>query len=87
MTVEEMINDFSKQKEEIVKEIKELEGEILKKKEQFFRLQGAVEALTYAKNSGEGLCLEEDCSDTEQKQTLEELAPEKTDTGIADPIA
>ena len=85
MTVEEMINDFSTQKEEIVKEIKELEGEILKKKEQFFRLQGAVEALTYAKNSGEGLCLEEDCSDTEQ--TLEELAPEETDTGIADPIA
>lgn len=85
MTVEEMINDFSTQKEEIVKEIKELEGEILKKKEQFFRLQGAVEALTYAKNSGDGLCLEEDCSDTEQ--TLEELSPEATDTGIADPIA
>lgn len=84
MTVEEMINDFSGQKDEIVKEIKELENEILKKKEQFFRLQGAVEALTYAKNSGEGLCLEEDCNDTEQ--TLEELPPEATDTGIADPI-
>lgn len=85
MTVEEMINDFSGQKDEIVKEIKELENEILKKKEQFFRLQGAVEALTYAKNSGEGLCLEEDC--TEESSTIEELPPSETDNRIADPIA
>ena len=86
MTVEEMLNDFTSQKDEIVKEIKEFENEILKKKEQFFRLQGAVEALTYAVNADkEGLCVDDDCNDP-PSDTIEELPPTVTDTGIADPI-
>ena len=85
MTIEEMLNDFSSQKDEIVKEIKDLENEILKKKEQFFRLQGAVEALTYAANSDkDGLCAEEDCND--KTPVIEELPPAATDSAIADPI-
>lgn len=85
MTIEEMINDFSAQKDDIVKEIKDLENEILKKKEQFFRLQGAVEALTYASNADkDGLCVEEDCND--KTPVIEELPPSETDNGIADPI-
>ena len=85
MTVEEMLNDFSGQKDEIVKEIRDLENEILKKKEQFFRLQGAVEALTYASNADkDGLCLEEDCND--KTPVIEELPPTATDSAIADPI-
>lgn len=72
MTIEEMLNDFSSQKDEIVKEIRDLENQILTKKEQFFRLQGAVEALTYAFNvDKDGLCVGEDCTGKEQSPESE----------------
>lgn len=87
MTTEEMLQDFSQQKDEIVEEIRSLELEIVKKKEQFFRLQGAVEALTLAVNTGKGACLDDDCEDDGKSvdQIIEELDPSKVDNGIADP--
>lgn len=45
MTTEEMISDFQEQLKKIVEEIRELDSQINTKKEQYFRLQGAVEAL------------------------------------------
>lgn len=66
MTPEEMLQDFSQQKDEIVEEIKNLEMEILRKKEQFFRLQGAVEALTLTTNLSKGACLGESCEENEE---------------------
>lgn len=45
MTTEEMIKDFQDQLKKIVDEIRELDSQMNAKKEQYFRLQGAVEAL------------------------------------------
>ena len=71
MTIEEMLKDFSSQKDEIVNEIRDLENQILTKKEQFFRLQGAVEALTYASNADkDGLCVGEDCTENNQSSEV-----------------
>lgn len=46
MTTEEMIKDFQDQLKKIVEELRELDSQMNAKKEQYFRLQGAVEALT-----------------------------------------
>jgi len=45
MTTEQMIADFQEQLKKIVEEIRDLDSQINSKKEQYFRLQGAVEAL------------------------------------------
>ena len=53
MTTEEMIKDFQDQLKAIVDEIRDLDSQINTKKEQYFRLQGAVEALNMTqKQSG-----------------------------------
>lgn len=87
MTTEEMLQDFTQQKQELVEEIKAAELEIVKKKEQFFRLQGAVEALTLSLNAGKGACLEDDCEEEgkDLDQIIEELDPSTVDNGVADP--
>lgn len=87
MTTEEMLQDFTQQKQELVEEIKTAELEIVKKKEQFFRLQGAVEALTLAINAGNGACIGDDCEEEgkDLDQIIEELNPSTVDNGIADP--
>ena len=51
MTTDEMILDFQDQLKKIVDEIKDLDTQINVKKEQYFRLQGAVEALNLAKST------------------------------------
>lgn len=53
MTTEDMISDFQEQLKKIVEEIKDLDNQINTKKEQYFRLQGAVEALNLAKSTQE----------------------------------
>ena len=49
MTVTEMITQFEKNIKELVEEIRELDATISSKKEEFFRLQGAIEGLKMAK--------------------------------------
>jgi peptidoglycan hydrolase CwlO-like protein len=64
MTTEEMIKDFQDQLKKIVDEIRDLDSQINSKKEQYFRLQGAVEALTLTQKESEPL---EDTSGPEDK--------------------
>jgi hypothetical protein len=52
MTVTEMIARFEKNLKEIVDEIRELDGTLSAKKEEFFRLQGAIEGLKMAQKDG-----------------------------------
>ena len=87
MTTEEMLQNFTQQKQELVEEIKAAELEIVKKKEQFFRLQGAIEALTLSLNAGKGACLGDDCEEEgkDLDQIIEELDPSTVDNGVADP--
>lgn len=53
MTTEQMIADFQEQLKKIVEEIRDLDSQINSKKEQYFRLQGAVEALNMTQQSTE----------------------------------
>ena len=46
MTQNEMIEQFKKQLEEVVTKIKELDQELNLKKEEYFKLTGAVQALS-----------------------------------------
>jgi len=48
MTQNEMIEQFKKQLEEVVTKIKELDQELNLKKEEYFKLTGAVQALELA---------------------------------------
>jgi len=48
MTTSEMAEDFKKQLEAVVEKIKELDTEINTKKEEYFKLLGAVQALELA---------------------------------------
>ena len=48
MTQNEMIEQFKKQLEEVVAKIKELDQELNLKKEEYFKLTGAVQALELA---------------------------------------
>lgn len=55
MTVTEMITQFEKNMKDLVDEIRELDSTLTAKKEEFFRLQGAIEGLKMAKEQvGEG---------------------------------
>lgn len=55
MTVTEMITQFEKNIKELVDEIRELDSTLTSKKEEFFRLQGAIEGLKMAKQqAGDG---------------------------------
>jgi hypothetical protein len=49
MTVTELITQFEKNIKELVEEIRELDTTLSTKKEEFFRLQGAIEGLKMAK--------------------------------------
>ena len=53
MTQNEMIDQFKKQLEEVVTKIKELEQELNLKKEEYFKLTGAVQALELAVKESE----------------------------------
>ena len=54
MTVTEMITRFEKNMKELVEEIRELDTTLNAKKEEFFRLQGAIEGLKMAKDQEGG---------------------------------
>ena len=54
MTVTEMITRFEKNMKELVDEIRELDTTLTAKKEEFFRLQGAIEGLKMAKEQEDG---------------------------------
>ena len=54
MTVTEMITRFEKNMKEHVDEIRELDTTLTAKKEEFFRLQGAIEGLKMAKDQENG---------------------------------
>lgn len=54
MTVTEMITRFEKNMKELVEEIRELDTTLTSKKEEFFRLQGAIEGLKMAKDQESG---------------------------------
>ena len=54
MTVTEMITRFEKNMKELVEEIRELDTTLTTKKEEFFRLQGAIEGLKMAKDQEGG---------------------------------
>ena len=54
MTVTEMITRFEKNMKELVEEIRELDTTLTAKKEEFFRLQGAIEGLKMAKDQESG---------------------------------
>ena len=53
MTQNEMIEQFKKQLEEVVAKIKELDQELNLKKEEYFKLTGAVQALELAAQQGD----------------------------------
>ena len=53
MTQNEMIEQFKKQLEETVTKIKELDQELNLKKEEYFKLTGAVQALELAAKESE----------------------------------
>ena len=53
MTQNEMIEQFKKQLEEVVTKIKELDQELNLKKEEYFKLTGAVQALELAAQQGD----------------------------------
>jgi len=52
MNTEELKKNCEEQLKDIVTEIRELEQTMNVKKEQYFRLQGAIEALTAASSEG-----------------------------------
>ena len=54
MTVTEMITRFEKNMKDLVEEIRELDTTLTAKKEEFFRLQGAIEGLKMAKDQESG---------------------------------
>jgi hypothetical protein len=54
MTIDEMIKRFEKNLKDLVDEIRDMDGTIAAKKEEFFRLQGAIEGLRMAKSEGDG---------------------------------
>lgn len=54
MTLDEMITRFEKNLKELVEEIRELDATLTSKKEEFFRLQGAIEGLKMAKQQEGG---------------------------------
>jgi len=54
MTVTEMITRFEKNMKDLVEEIRELDTTLTTKKEEFFRLQGAIEGLKMAKEQEDG---------------------------------
>jgi len=54
MTIDEMIKRFEKNLKDLVDEIRDMDGAIAQKKEEFFRLQGAIEGLRMAKQDGDG---------------------------------
>ena len=49
-----MIKRFEKNLKDLVDEIRDMDGAIAQKKEEFFRLQGAIEGLRMAKQDGDG---------------------------------
>ena len=53
MTQNEMIDQFKKQLEEVVTKIKELDQELNLKKEEYFKLTGAVQSLELAVKESE----------------------------------
>lgn len=48
--IEQMIESFKEQQKEVVEEVRNLENQINSKKEDYFKLQGAIEALSIQLN-------------------------------------
>ena len=54
MTPEQIVEDFTKQRDACVEKIKEAEAELLKNKELYLKLQGAIEGIAlYSGNVAE----------------------------------
>lgn len=54
MTPEQIVADFTKQREACVEKLKELDQEMVKQKELYLKLQGAIEGITlYTSNTEE----------------------------------
>lgn len=71
MTNEQMIVDFQEQIKKVVDEIKELDTQISAKKEQYFRLQGAIEALNLVNRSSESSSSEASPTETTQSEVVQ----------------
>ena len=62
MTPEQIVEDFTKQRDACVEKIKEAEAELLKNKELYLKLQGAIEGIAlYSGNVAEVSPEEEEC--------------------------
>ena len=66
MTPEQIVEDFTKQRDACVEKIKEAEAELLKNKELYLKLQGAIEGIAlYSGNVEEALPEEDEAAAAE----------------------
>lgn len=66
MTPEQIVEDFTKQRDACVEKIKEAEAELLKNKELYLKLQGAIEGIAlYSGNVAEDSPEEEEAAAAE----------------------
>ena len=65
MTPEQIVEDFTKQRDACVEKLKELEQEMLKQKELYLKLQGAIEGIALYSGNVEENPAEEEATDAE----------------------
>ena len=65
MTPEQIVEDFTKQRDACVEKIKEAEAELLKNKELYLKLQGAIEGIALYSGNVEEVSPEEETAAAE----------------------
>ena len=78
----EMIDQFKTQLEGVVAKIRELDTEINTKKEEYFRLQGAIEALQMADKEGHGEVGEDTTNRGVAPETIAPPAPTNSTASV-----
>lgn len=71
MTPEQIVEDFTKQRDACVEKIKEAEAELLKNKELYLKLQGAIEGIALYSGNVEEVSPEEEEAAAAETEVVE----------------
>jgi len=71
MTPEQIVEDFTKQRDACVEKLKELEQEMLKQKELYLKLQGAIEGIALYSGNVEETSPEEEEATVAETEVVE----------------
>lgn len=74
MNPEQIVEDFTKQRDAALEEIKKLEAELNRQKELFLKLQGALEGIALYSGGDTGVATEVEVPETAETEVVDQPA-------------